>query len=100
MNTLNLQNLLMQQEDAKERILLLWGRICGGLTLDRLIIAEMESLVREYGLLSKIHLHAVANGTVPASLLAVLEEMEKAKAEQVAKTLPDLGEDDKTTSEN
>lgn len=90
MTTLNLQNLLIQQEDTKERLLVLWGRICGGLALDVTITTELEALAREYSLLSKIHLHAVANGTVPASLLSVLEEMEARKAKQAAETLPDL----------
>lgn len=79
MTSINLQNLLIQRDDTRDRLLIAWGRVSAELSLP--VVSEIEGLAHELDLLTKIHMHAVANGSCPASLVAVLAQItERQKA--------------------
>lgn len=75
MDLADIQNLLIQIDDTREQLFLEVGRVCGSLSQED--ASRLEGFFREFMLLQKMHLHAVSNGTVPASLVAMLAELQK-----------------------
>ena len=72
MENIDIQKLLIQRDDTRDALLLVWGRLSADLI--RADVAELEGYTREYALLTKIHLQLVETGRAPASLLSYLEE--------------------------
>lgn len=73
MENIDIQKLLIQRDETRDALLLIWGRLSSHLELAD--VAQFEGLAREYDLLTKIHLQLVETGRVPASLLSYLEEI-------------------------
>lgn len=76
---MNLEAILTQLDQTRDDLLIAWGRLCVIADLPQEVAAEIEGYARELDILTKLHLHAISDGRVPASLLSILTETQKAR---------------------